>query len=179
MSDISSEREADSANLLPKRIVTKIGDVFETEAGLKIQLVAIDPHQLMSDVLAAYGHEGHVVANGTSSGRMIYCAHTTASAGVREGLWRKIGKAPLPDLSNVAFKAHVDAELVSDSNYNILRSKLRLKPEGFWYYWKLGGRKVRRVSEKKVCRIEAEEGSVYPAREFLEELSRRTGRKIY
>jgi len=28
MSDISSEREADSANLLPKRIVTKIGVKF-------------------------------------------------------------------------------------------------------------------------------------------------------
>lgn len=91
--------------------MSKIGDIYvvkDNEHDRYFQLIAIDSTELNSDVIAIFklktkGRASATPTDITTSG-IEFCVHTTVSAGVRQGLWKKIGTADVGEYSKVLFK---------------------------------------------------------------------------
>jgi len=153
------------------RIVTKIGDVFETKDGRLLQLVAIDYFQLNSDVLVVYAKSKKRDPGMAHSLPIDFYQHSTASLGVRQGLWTKVGRAPLPDISKLVFKTYRNTEVnradrLTATGARKLLHKLS-KPHPNWYVWTPLDKDARLVSEKAGHRVHAEDGGVVPPSDIL------------
>ncbi len=151
------------------RIVTKPGFVYETIVGEKrlLQLVAIDPANMNSDVVVVYRSgislqdvEQHKVAIGS----VDFYTHTTTSQGVRQGLWEKVGKAPILPLQSFRFK-----------NYHGLEEKEidealgHVEPVGYpyWYIWTPNMEDGQKVDDDTGQEYEAEPGGILPASDVI------------
>ncbi|HRK06003.1 MAG TPA: hypothetical protein PLW14_13010 [Chlorobiota bacterium] len=124
----------------PKRVVTKIGDVFEvpiSETEKKyFQLIAFDMTQLNSDVIRAFKlvvplDESPKIADIIASGVEFY-AHCVTKWGVKDGSWSKIGKSPdVGNLDNILFRG--------SSDYG----NPQIKVSDSWYIWQINQKTVR------------------------------------
>ena len=142
-----------------KRVVTKVGDVFKTKNDEYIQLVAIDYIQLGGDVIAYYGK---VDLNLIPTVPIKFYHHNTMAQGVKIGLWEKVGKRPLPDLSKFVFKQYFDQQLV-DMDGKML-GLFRRRP--YWTTWTPLDDKWKKISYHRGLKLVAEDGGVAPAMEL-------------
>ena len=151
-----------------KRTVTKVGDIFEVviEEGYKkyIQLVAIDSHQLNSDVICVfetkYRFDEKPSIDLITSDRMDFYTHTTVSAGVKWLDWVKIGRSDeLGRLDNLIFK-HTD-----DYGQGVEQSN-------FWRVWGVSG-KIYRIGNLTDQYRKTEYGLIFSPESVVERM--RTG----
>jgi hypothetical protein len=146
---------------MTKRIVTKIGDVFQTKGGRILQLVAIDNIQLNSDVVIIYQKIKLNSVDDIHSAPIDFYHHTTVSEGIKQSLWVKIGKTKIPNISELCFKTYFDkelAELVPFDNTNT-------KP--YWMVWRLSDNEWRYFNEKQGTKLIGEEGSIVPPDDII------------
>lgn len=86
--------------------MSKIGDVYFIPTLRRyFQLVAFDRTQLNSDVIAVFNYEGDTkeIESIVDSG-VEFFTHTSVNPGVKQGLWRKVGKSDTVDYSKAQFK---------------------------------------------------------------------------
>lgn len=150
------------------RVVTKIGDVFQTKSGRLLQLVAIDKIALNSDVVVVYDTSVQSITD-ISEEHISFYHHTTVSEGVKDGLWNKIGKCILPNRSKLVFKQFFSVE---DSEADIavlskLPRLLRPKSRAYWTVWRANDIEWKKVSGAKGIKIIAEDSGITPAQDIL------------
>lgn len=143
------------------RIVTKIGDVFQTQGGRILQLVAIDQIQLNSDVVVVYKQIKLNSIDDIQSAPIDFYHHTTVSEGVRQNLWVKIGKTNIPDISGLSFKTYFDKESAELAPYN------NVSTEPYWMTWKLSDNEWHYLNEKQGSKLIGEEGSNVPPDDII------------
>ena len=150
-----------------KRVVTKLGDVFETSDKLYlIQLVAIDEVNLNSDVAVVYEANNITDRSNLANQPSLFYTHTTLSTGVRAGLWVKIGKSTICDSSKLRFKTYFgpdEADILSETH-----PKLRGKPH--WTTWTPADTDWRIISEQAGIKLIAEEGGIVPPAWVIERI---------
>lgn len=156
---------------MAQRVVTKVGNIFRTQKGSRyLQLVAIDRANLNSDVVVFFKATDADLGNDFDAIARLpvdFYIHVTASQGVKEGHWEKIGKAPVyVDLSTLVFKYYRDQFQVDmyKKGYERDRSP-RLKPpfdKPFWDIWTIPDERYHSVSKEKGDRIIGEEGGIFP-----------------
>ncbi|MCX8524345.1 hypothetical protein OF897_10535 [Chryseobacterium formosus] len=116
---------------MPKRVITKIGDIFSVELdnGNKkyFQYIANDLTQLNSDVIRSYKKEyskdEQPDYEKLLSGEIDFHAHTMINVGVKQNLFTQEGKSIVnPNIDNIVFRGTLDygqkvnGELVKVSN---------------------------------------------------------------
>lgn len=118
-----------------KRTLSKLGDVFSVDLDHHtqrlFQFIALDLTQLNSDVIRVF-KEPYPVTDDPNfeeivRGPVDFHAHTVVKWGVRNGLWRKIGKATLPTTTDVLFRDSTD---YGDPCVTLSER---------WYIWKING----------------------------------------
>lgn len=157
---------------MTRRVVTKVGYIFMTHDGAMLQLVAIDPVQLNSDVVVVYKEKNIEDFSTINKQPIAFYHHTTVSAGVKQGLWQKVGKGPLPHLASLIFKQYFDAEDVETLNEfpdNFFRKIVKLKPH--YTYWHLGEDAWHKMSESRGKQLKAESGDIVPPLTILERMN--------
>ncbi len=156
---------------MPSRVVTKIGDVFQTKSGILLQLVAIDYIQLNSDMIAVYKKQHANDLNKLHSAPISFYHHTTVSVGVKQGLWQKIGHAPIPDTSKMIFKQYFDKDIVEILHENYLTRLLKYSPPTYWTTWKVGDKKWKRINNKKGFKLRAETGDIVHPQDIMDRIN--------
>jgi hypothetical protein len=169
---------------MTQRIITKVGFVYKTKETSKgsryLQLVAIDHANMNSDVVVVYQPK---LENTEDIEKVVrqpieFYMHATVSQGVREGLWEKVGKAPVYiDLSKLVFKYYRDQEYVdmrvkSAKQFN----NSRLSPPfncSYWNVWTLGDESYHSVNDENGKLIKGEEGSINPASSVVDRVEGR------
>src|SRR5574344_1656327 len=120
---------------IPKRIVTKIGNIFcveiDNEYKCFFQYIANDMTMLNSSVIRVFKkhYSMDYVPNLDEivQDEVYFYAHTILSRGIREGVWYKVGKnADVGDVDKIMFRE------TEDMNPFIIRSYR-------WYVWHIGG----------------------------------------
>lgn len=96
---------------MKKRIVTKIGDVFEVQLGSYkkyFQYIANDMTQLNSSVIRVFAEEYPIdyppILEDITSGKVDFYAHTVLRSGIQSNLWYKIGKINFDEEVNILFR---------------------------------------------------------------------------
>jgi len=121
-----------------KRIVTKVGYVYEVELmpeGKKryFHFVAIDRTQLGSDVIRVFRETYEKDASPTPeevvAGETDFYAHTTISLGVKMGLWKKAGHVSEVGPLDILFRDTHDCGRAIDEEPVRISSR--------WYIWRL------------------------------------------
>ncbi len=146
-----------------KRVITKIGDIFEvkisdTSKGY-FQYIADDMSQLNSAVIRAfskrYSIESDVSLDEIIAGKIDFHWHTFIKLGVKMGFWIKIGNhSNLGNLDNVMFRDTPDyGRLNFNYEYDVSKS---------WNVWKINGLRSE-VGELTNEYKKAEVGIVLPA----------------
>lgn len=153
------------------RIITKVGDIYKTKSGRLLQLVAIDFIQLNSDVVVVYEPTDNIDFNDLYLSPISFYQHTTVSAGVKQELWQKVGRAPTPDISKLVFKQYFDKE-TAEILHNILHTNYLFKfltcpPRSYWTTWNPNDESWKRVSHKKGMLLQAEESGVTPPDDII------------
>lgn len=159
-----------------RRIVTKVGDIFETVSTKKgtryLQLIAIDVNDLSSDAVAVYHNKGKMVKSFEEIALLPieFYSHTTTAQGVGDNLWRKIGNTKVPSLGRFVYK-YFRGERELESEANMARYDNRdspLSPQKVcWDVWTLGDKEKHRVSLEEGLIIPAEHGGVLPASDII------------
>lgn len=161
------------------RIVTKIGYVYQTistkHGPRYFQLVTFDQVQLVSDVIVIFRppvqpispkNLDEIVALPIES-----YTHTTVSFGIREGLWHKIGKAPVvADLSALRFKNYHNAEIGEVETKAVAQGIMPAPPVACprWVSWTPLDQEWTYLDEPTGSKLTAMEGSVHPPSYVLE-----------
>ncbi|HRK05971.1 MAG TPA: hypothetical protein PLW14_12850 [Chlorobiota bacterium] len=150
----------------PKRVVTKIGDVFEvpiSETEKKyFQLIAFDLTMLNSDVIRAFKlvvplDESPKIADILASGVEFY-AHCVTSWGVKDGSWSKIGKSQdIGSLDHILFRDSSDV------------GNPQVKVSHKWSVWRINEDAVR-VGKLQGENRNAEIGVVFPCISIVERM---------
>lgn len=150
----------------PKRVVTKIGDVFEvpiSETEKKyFQLIAFDLTMLNSDVIRAFKlvvslNESPKISDIIASGVEFY-AHCVTKWGVKDGSWSKIGKSQdIGRLEHIQFRSSSDA------------GNPQVKVSHNWWVWRVNEERVR-VGRLEGENRNAELGSVFPCISIVERM---------
>ncbi|MDB5178576.1 MAG: hypothetical protein JWN01_519 [Patescibacteria group bacterium] len=152
----------------PKRVVTKVGDVFETsDKKYFIQLATIDHIQLSSDVAAIYRVRPGLSPSELAHEPVFFYTHTTLSAGVKQGLWSKIGRSAVQDISRFRFKTYFgpdESEVMKN-----FTPKARHHPH--WAMWTPVDTEWQIISEKKGIKLDAETGGIVPAGWIIERIN--------
>ena len=111
-----------------KRIVIKTGDVFKVNVNgqydVYFQFVIDDTTQLTSSVIRVFGKHYEMdespLMEDVVNDDVVFYAHTMLSAGIRQGLWQKVGKSKIKD------------------NIDTIGFKMLNSPKDFtWYVWKI------------------------------------------
>ncbi len=96
---------------MKKRIITKIGDVFEVQLGSYkkyFQYIANDMTQLNSSVIRVFAEEYPIdyppILEDITSGKVDFYAHTVLRSGIQSNLWYKIGKINFDEEVNILFR---------------------------------------------------------------------------
>jgi hypothetical protein len=156
-----------------KHIVTKVGFVYKTKktsAGVRyLQLVAIDRANLSSDVIVVFKPKDIKSDDleEITSRPIEFYTHTTVSAGVRLGMWEKVGKAEVKiDPKALSFGYYRDQwhinlmKKVAKSN-----GSERLYPpfeKPYWDIWDLTEEKYSSFGWKDGLRAEMQYGGIAP-----------------
>lgn len=119
------------------RVVIKIGDIFsvklDEEHKRYFQYIANDLTQLNSDVIRAFKKEYPLDASPDLSeivkDDVVFYAHCVTNLGVKMGIWKKVGKAPIPDELNVLFRGS------RDSGQKLGEEPIKISEK--WYVWKI------------------------------------------
>lgn len=158
---------------MAKRIVTKVGDVYQTketaEGRRYLQLVAIDLIDLNSDVVVVFADQkgADEPPNIEADSEIEFYTHTTVSQGVREGLWEKVGsRAVAVDLSSLVFKSYYGPD-IADVAKNMDPGMLPPVPYPNWAVWTPADQERRYVSGAEGIPVKAERGGVFPAPDVL------------
>lgn len=156
------------------RVVTKIGDVFQTQNGRILQLVAIDSIQLNSDVVAIYKPTDDFTLEKLPAMPMDFYYHTTVSAGIKQGLWSKIGKAPVPDVSKLLFKQYFDQDAVEIlwENETPDPTIKHIVSAPYWTVWSPVDKDWTYVTEVAGKRLQAEDSSITPPINIIHRINR-------
>ena len=121
------------------RIVCKKGDVFsiDTDCGKRyIQYICNDINQLNGNVISVFKDE--------TLKEVDFYIHTTVAAGVKFFGWQKIGKQPIPDISDIVFFTEIVVHNNADVN---------------WRVWTISGTDAY---VKDLPDVECYEGEVWP-----------------
>lgn len=157
-----------------KRVVTKIGDVFQVDLGdgqkSYFQYICNDLTQLNSDVIRVFDKkytiaEHPLIEDIVSEGISFY-AHAITSIGVKLGYWEKVGKSDaVGDLQKILFRDTNDcARGVNDPPILISRN---------WHVWRIN-EEFRTVGLLKGEHRNAEVGLVMTPIDIVERI--RTGK---
>lgn len=148
-----------------KRVVTRIGDIFSVKiddnSKKYFQLIAFDLTMLNSDVIRAfkkvYPADEKPDLNEIVKGEVEFYAHSTASAGVKWGLWEKVGKsADVGDTSQILFRD------TNDYGSSSRKTKEPVKISERWYVWHINDDDFTCVGKLKGENRKAEIGVVIP-----------------
>ena len=127
------------------RIVCKKGDVLsiDTDCGKRyIQYICNDINQLNGNVISVFKDE--------TLKEVDFYIHTTVAAGVKFFGWQKIGKQPIPDISDIVFFTEIS---------EIVRKVVHNNADVNWRVWTISGTDAY---VKDLPDVECYEGSVWP-----------------
>ena len=153
---------------MEKRIVVKIGDVFEVpiEGGWKryFQLIARDLFELNSDVVrvfrAHYRHIGNSELEKIVRDEVEFYIHLFIKIGIKEAAWSKIGNVSVePDIDLPQFRDSRDC-----GNPSVKTSKR-------WNVWKVNDQKPTYIGELTSEYQNYNIGGVWPSEALLEILN--------
>lgn len=121
-----------------KRIITKVGDVFEVtfDDGTKgyLQYIVRDLTQLNSDVVRVfrerYGADEHPDLESVVTGEVDFYAHCVTKWGVKLGFWDRVANVPYVGKVDTLFRDSSDV-----GNHQVKKS------EG-WWVWKVNEEQV-------------------------------------
>jgi hypothetical protein len=167
---------------MQKRVVTKVGYVYRTKDTSKghryFQLVAIDAANLNSDVIAVFTSVNPTQSEDydqIAQSPIEFYMHTTTSQGVHQGLWEKVGKAPVHvDITKLAFKFYRDQDAINHSK-QVAESTGDPKfnptfPEPFWNVWSASDTEFHSVSGDEGLRFPAEWGAIRAADQVIDRI---------
>lgn len=126
------------------RTIVKKGDVFsiETECGVRyIQYICNDLNQLNGNVVCVFTDE--------TLKEVDFYIHTTVAAGVKFFGWQKIGKQPIPDISDIVFFTEIS---------EIVRKVVHNNADVNWRVWTISGTDAY---VKDLPDVECYEGKLY------------------
>lgn len=147
--------------------MSRIGEVYRVKYKDYIryfQFVAIDQTTLNSDVIAVFNHKSEnsedisldkIVVSGVE-----FFTHTTINAGVKQKLWKKVGKTEVVDYSEALFKTayykdHLpDIEPFEANSYHS------------WVIWHVSG-EWQHIGADIDKYPQAELGAVYPPEDIV------------
>lgn len=179
----------------PKRIVTKIGNVFCVRISLHekkyFQYIANDLLQLNSSVIRVfkrtYPLDQEPKLTAVVQDEIEFYAHTVLSWGIRLDKWTKVGKVPFDEKSfNVWFMDWCDDNMIN------LSIRQKISPHKRWRIWRIGDPEFSYIENEAfsfdgydlhihspIFKDEKfiEEGSVIPAVDILHRMQ--TGRYHY
>lgn len=122
-----------------KRVVTKIGDVFEVKTSKErkkyFQLIAFDLTQLNSDVIRAFDKEYSLdefpQLSEVVKDKIQFYAHCMTRSGVKLGFWEKVGRSDeIGEVGEIIFRGTEDyATAPGDEPISISDD---------WYVWRIG-----------------------------------------
>ncbi len=126
---------------IPKRVVVKIGDVYcvEIEGKYKsyFQYIADDFYQLNSWVIRIFYKRYKIDENPSIEeiidDKVVSYIHTTIAAGVKQGLWYKVGKAP-----EIGLSSQKDILFGTTTHYARTLGEPDVDPANNWEIWHLG-----------------------------------------
>ena len=160
---------------MTKRIVTKVGDIYgfvEGSGTYYLQLVAIDPVAMNSDVVVVFKSKDGPGKDKQIRATVLFYLHTTVKQGVRDGLWKKLDNYPIvTDVSKLAFKLYRNQEFI-----NTLSEIKKRDPdvaveaafdEPYWDVWVLGEDRFKSLEYEQGLKYVAERGSVQPAASII------------
>ena len=143
------------------RVYTKTGDVFSVkidETHKKyFQLIAYDLTQLNSDVIRAfkrvYPADSSPALSEIVEGEVEFYAHCVTRAGVKLGLWEKVGSNKnVGDINHILFRG------TSDCGKRIDGELVKISSD--WYIWHINDRNFTDVGKLKGENRKAEIGVV-------------------
>jgi hypothetical protein len=153
------------------RVITKVGDVFETtDKKYLLQLVAIDSVQLNSDVITIYRIRSPLNLPTLPAEQMLFYHHTSVAEGVKQGLWNKVGRAPLPDISKLTFKTYFTPDDVSVMQLGTDEDSKRPTTQPHWAIWTPVNKEWGYVRDRAGLKLKAEDGMIVPPRVITERL---------
>jgi hypothetical protein len=163
----------------PKRIITKIGHIYqtiETKRGPRyFQLVTFDQVQLVSDVVVIFRPpEDPLDPKDVDqiAALPVECyTHTIVNFGIKDGLWHKIGKAPVKaQLAQLHFKSYHDAEMGEIEAKAVAKGIMPPSPLPFphWVTWTPQDADWTYVDDFTGKQLAAMGGSVYPPAHVIE-----------
>lgn len=133
---------------MAKRIVTKIGDIFEVEINEKVkkyfQYIANDSTQLNSSVVRVfsdeYGLDESIDLEKIVQGEVHFYAHCILKVGIKYKIWQKVGNSEkVGDLNKILFR---------DSNDSGIRENEEVvKKSEKWYVWRINDKEFTRVGK--------------------------------
>lgn len=153
------------------RVYTKIGDVFSVkidETSKKyFQLIAYDLTQLNSDVIRAfkrvYPTNLSLSLSEIVEGEVEFYAHCVTKAGVKLGLWEKVGSN-----KNIGETNYI---LFRDTNdYGTKVGEEPIKISSDWYVWHINDRDFTDVGKLKGENRKAEIGIVVNPYDIVERI---------
>lgn len=145
------------------RVITKVGDVFETtDKTHLLQLVAIDYNQLNSDVIVVYKAQSLSNLDALREQKPLFYHHSTVSEGVKQGLWHKIGKASLPDVSKLTFKTYFPPDDISVMQQVLSKDQYPLVDQPHWAVWTPLSKDWKYTKDRAGLRLKAEDGAIVP-----------------
>ncbi len=174
---------------IPKRVITKVGDVFNVASDKYgtwyLQLVYLDVANMNSDVVIGIhlsDDDQDMAITETVKLSYTFYLHTTVKFGVKEGLLEKIGNVPVvADISNMSFKYYRDHNHIEILRRTAERTGNRsLAPkyaEPYWDIWTLGDASFHSVSGEEGNDTKAEPGAIFPPQTIIERI--KIGRTIY
>ena len=147
---------------MAKRIITRIGDVFEVQLDnckKYFQYIANDMTQLNSSVIRTFVEEYPLdyspILENITAGKVDFYAHTVLRWGIQSDLWYKVGRISFEEDVNVLFRTY-------DEDGYVPVSKL-------WLVWKIN-QPMKFVGELRGENRNAEIGLVINPDEIFERI---------
>ena len=143
---------------MTKRIVTRLGDIFEVllDNNLKayFQYIMRDMTELNGDVIRVfqtrYSQEEDVVLEKILDDSVDFYVHTSVLPGAKQGLWHKVGNVKVPiDIERPCFRG-------TDDDY---ASKKISKD---WYIWRANDNETTYIGKFTEKYKHCDKGGIYP-----------------
>ena len=153
------------------RVVTKIGDIFEVPLveGTKryLQYIVSDLTQLNSDVIRVFKQSFNLDdqpdLEEVVKGEIDFYTHTTTSAGVKLGLWNKVGKSKNVGNLDLLFRCARDDSRTPDEPMKKISTS--------WFIWRANDDEFTYVGKLEGDNRKAEIGLVFSPYNVLKRLN--------